>query len=96
MVAVCEPTEDGFKIECSTQWIDSVQNCVAGILGIKNSSCIDVQVKQIGGGFGGKGTRSNFPAAAAALVSHLLNVPVRVQMDLNDCMVFLLTNNLII
>jgi CO/xanthine dehydrogenase Mo-binding subunit len=67
-----------------------VQRCVATILGIKNSSCIDVQVKQIGGGFGGKATR-HFAVASAALAAHILNVPVKVQMDLNDCMVYIYT-----
>lgn len=87
LVGICEPTEDGYKIECCTQWIDSVQSSVANILGLKNSSCIDVQVKQIGGGFGGKTTRSNIPASAAALATYYLNVPVKVSMDLTDCLV---------
>ena len=51
---MCEPTEDGYKIECTTQYIDSVQSGVAKVLGEK-SSALDIQVKQIGGGFGGKG-----------------------------------------
>lgn len=74
-------------MESSTQWVDAVHRCVTGILGLKNSSSVDVQVKQIGGGFGGKATRGNFPAAAAAVAANSLNVPVKVHMDLNDCMV---------
>ena len=55
---MCEPTEDGYRIECTTQYIDSVQSGVAKVLDEK-SSALDIQVKQIGGGFGGKGKRNN-------------------------------------
>lgn len=63
-----------------------MQRSVANVLGIDNSSCIDVQVKQLGGGFGGKITRANLVASAAALASHHLRRPVKIHMDLNDCM----------
>jgi len=57
------------------------------ILGIDNSSIIDVQVKQLGGAFGSKITRGNFAATAAALGAHYIRRPVKVAMDLNDCLV---------
>jgi xanthine dehydrogenase molybdopterin-binding subunit B len=88
IVGICEPIEDGYRVECTTQWIDSTQRAVANVLGINNSSCIDIQVKQLGGGFGGKLTRGNFAATAAAVAANSLNLPVKVLMDLNDCMVF--------
>lgn len=56
------------------------------MLGIDKSSSIDVEVKQLGGGFGGKGTRPNFAATAAAVAAYHLRKPVKVHMDLNDCM----------
>lgn len=43
-------------------------------------------MKQLGGGFGGKGTRPNFAATAAAVAAYNLRKPVKVFMDLNDCM----------
>lgn len=49
-VAIVEPTDDGFDVNCSTQWLDLVQNGVAQLLNIPNSSCINVKTKQIGGG----------------------------------------------
>ncbi len=55
MSGIVEPSEDGYKIECTTQYIDLLQCGVANVLGIEKSSELDVQVKQIGGGFGGKG-----------------------------------------
>lgn len=64
-----------------------MQRSVANVLGIKNSSCIDVQIKQIGGGFGGKTTRANIVATAASVAAHHLRKPVKIFMDLNDCMV---------
>lgn len=63
-----------------------MQRSVSTVLGIENSSCIDVQVKQIGGGFGGKTTRANIPATAAAIAASHLRRPVKIHMDLNDCM----------
>lgn len=87
MVAICEPVENSFRIENTTQWMDCTQRAVANVLGIKNSSCIEVQVKQLGGAFGGKLTRGNFTATAAALAASHLNVPVKVYMNLNECMV---------
>jgi xanthine dehydrogenase/oxidase len=56
-VCQVEPTDDGFDVNCSTQWLDLVQNGVAQVLNIPNSSCINVKTKQIGGGYGGKITR---------------------------------------
>lgn len=94
-MAVCEPTEDGFKIECNTQWIDYLHRSVANVLGLENSSCIDIQVKQVGGAFGGKLNRPNIVACAAAIAANQLNVPVKVSMDLNDCLVFILRFNIL-
>ena len=81
--ATAELTEDGVDVSCSTQWIESVQNAIAQVLGLSNASSVNVRVKQAGGGFGGKITRANMPATAAALAAKILNRPVRVQVDLN-------------
>lgn len=84
--AVCEQTDDGFEIQSSTQFVDLVQNAVAQVLGVPNASCINVKVKQVGGGYGGKITRANITAAAAALACKITNRPVRVALDLNTSM----------
>ena len=39
------------------------------------------KTKRIGGGFGGKETRSAFLAASAAIASYLLNRPVKLTLD---------------
>lgn len=64
-----------------------MQRGVANVLGLENSGNIDVKLRQLGGSFGGKATRGNFAAAAAAVAVSHLKVPVKVYMDLNDCMV---------
>ena len=84
--AIAEPNEDGFDVSCSTQWIDFVQNGIAQVLGLSNVSSINVRVKQLGGAYGGKITRANMPATAAALAAKILNRPVRVELDLNTNM----------
>ena len=47
---------------------------------------INMQVRRIGGGFGGKGSRGNLVLAANALAAKKLNRPVRVTLTLKDHM----------
>ncbi len=54
LFSVCSKTDDGYKIDCTTQHIDKIQTTVRKILNLKNSSCLDIEVKQLGGAFGGK------------------------------------------
>jgi xanthine dehydrogenase/oxidase len=84
-VAVCEPTEDGFDIEASSQWGTLAQDAIALALG-KTRNTINVRVKQVGGGYGGKLTRANITAVASAVASSAVNQPVRVALDLNTTM----------
>jgi xanthine dehydrogenase/oxidase len=51
--AFVEPTDDGFDVYCSTQWLNIVQNAVAQVLNLNDhSNCINVKVKQLGGAYG--------------------------------------------
>ena len=84
--AIAELSEDGIDISCSTQWMNLVQNAVALVLGLPNASSVNVRVKQLGGAYGGKISRANIPATAAALAAKILNRPVRVKVDLNTDM----------
>jgi xanthine dehydrogenase/oxidase len=81
-IAIASPTDDGFEIYSSTQYIDLVQRVVSIVLGI-NASKVNVLVKQLGGAYGGKITRANITAAAAAIASNATNKKVRVLLDLN-------------
>ncbi|MEW6159834.1 MAG: molybdopterin cofactor-binding domain-containing protein [Verrucomicrobiota bacterium] len=60
----------------ATQNPGSIQTWVARTLGIPNNS-VDVIVKQLGGGYGGKDPRSAFVAGATALAAWKLGRPVR-------------------
>merc|ERR1711963_807925 len=58
--SICIPKEDNqIQLYASTQWIDFTQNLVASALGIGVDQ-IDMQVRRIGGGYGGKATPSFF------------------------------------
>ncbi|KAJ8770899.1 hypothetical protein K2173_022071 [Erythroxylum novogranatense] len=64
----------------STQAPQKHQKYVAHVLGLPMSKVV-CKTKRIGGGFGGKETRSAFIAAAASVPSYLLNRPVRLTLD---------------
>ena len=75
--ALCIPKEDNqIQLYASTQWIDFTQNLVAAALGIQINQ-IDMQVRRLGGGYGGKATPSFFVATATAVASWKVNKPVR-------------------
>lgn len=56
------------------------QKYVSRVLGLPMSKVV-CKTKRIGGGFGGKETRSAFIAAAASVPSYLLNRPVKITLD---------------
>ncbi|CAK1542979.1 unnamed protein product [Leptosia nina] len=66
------PVDKGLEVHSATQWIDLTQICVARCLGI-NESDVVVKVRRLGGGFGGKLSRSVQVAAACAIVARNLN-----------------------
>lgn len=82
---VVVPIEDGLDVYSSSQWIDYSQIAIADALNIPNSS-INMQVRRIGGAYGGKATRSGQIACAAAVAAYLLNRPVRFVMSLEQNM----------
>ncbi|RYQ99645.1 hypothetical protein Ahy_B07g087612 isoform A [Arachis hypogaea] len=64
----------------STQAPQKHQKYVSHVLGLPMSKIV-CKTKRIGGGFGGKETRSAFIAAAASLPAYLLNWPVKLTLD---------------
>ncbi|XP_038698564.1 xanthine dehydrogenase 1-like isoform X2 [Tripterygium wilfordii] len=64
----------------STQAPQKHQKYVSHVLGLPMSKVV-CKTKRIGGGFGGKETRSAFIAAAASVPSYLLNRPVKITLD---------------
>ena len=75
--ALCIPKEDNqIQLYATTQWMDFTQNLVAAALGIQINQ-IDMEVRRLGGGYGGKGIASFFVATATAVASWKVNKPVR-------------------
>ncbi|KAL3718639.1 hypothetical protein ACJRO7_003719 [Eucalyptus globulus] len=64
----------------STQAPQKHQKYVSEVLGLPMSKVV-CRTKRLGGGFGGKETRSAFLAAAASVPSYLLNRPVKITLD---------------
>ncbi len=84
--AECVPGEDGdLRIASSTQHPSEVQHLIALLLG-RPSHDIQVQVRRMGGGFGGKETQAALIAALTALVTHKTGRPARMVLDRDDDM----------
>ena len=83
-IAFVIPKEDNdFKIYSSTQHPSETQQIIAKMLNQKNNT-INVEVRRIGGGFGGKETQSFIFAAICTLLSKKTKLPVKLRMDRDD------------
>ncbi len=86
-ISLALPGEDGdVTIVCSTQHPSEVQHLVAHALGVSVASVI-VEVRRMGGGFGGKETQASLFAAVAAIAAKRLGRPVKLRLDRDDDMV---------
>ena len=75
------PTERGeLEIYASTQNLNETQLICARATGLP-ASHITCRVKRIGGGFGGKETRTVIFSAPVALAAHILGAPVRINVE---------------
>ncbi|HEX3797598.1 MAG TPA: xanthine dehydrogenase molybdopterin binding subunit [Verrucomicrobiae bacterium] len=87
--AWAEPGEDGsVRVTSSTQHPSEVQNVVAHVLHLPMNQII-VQNPRMGGGFGGKETQANTPAALAALAAFRTRRPARVRFNRDQDMMLL-------
>jgi len=85
-VAFAVPGEDeDVTIHCSSQHPSEIQHKVAHVLGVP-SHAVTVKVRRLGGGFGGKESQGNLPAAVAALVAKLTRRPAKCCYDRDDDM----------
>ena len=86
-VASATPGEDGqIHILSSTQHPSEVQHLVAKLLGRAHAD-VTVEVRRMGGAFGGKETQAAAFAAAVALVAAATGRPARFRADRDDDMV---------
>lgn len=75
------PGEGGaLEVWASTQNPSKTQNFCAYVCGLPANQVV-CRMKRMGGGFGGKETRSVFVSCTAALAAHLTRRPVRVSLD---------------
>jgi len=80
------PQEDGqMKVYSSTQSPSAVQKHVAGVLGLPMHK-VEVDVKRLGGGFGGKEDQATHWACMAAVGAALLKAPVQIVLSRPDDM----------
>jgi len=79
--ALCIPGEDGeMIIYASTQSPSETQHTASEVLGVP-ANRIACRVKRLGGGFGGKETRTSIIVCAAAIGAKKLNLPVKLIYD---------------
>ena len=85
-IALAVPGEDrDVTVYSSTQHPSEVQHMVAHALGVP-SHAVTVEIRRMGGGFGGKETQSNQFAAIAAIAARKLGRAVKIRPDRDDDM----------
>ena len=86
-IALAVPGEDrDVTVYSSTQHPSEVQHMVAHALGVP-SHAVTVEIRRMGGGFGGKETQSNQFAAIAAIAAKRLGRAVKIRPDRDDDMI---------
>lgn len=82
---------DEMEVFSATQQPSELQRSVSQLLGI-GSNRVVVRAKRLGGGFGGKDTRSPLVALPVALAAHRLRRPVRLMLNRDEDMVSAILN----
>ena len=84
-VALVVPSSDGIHVVSSTQHPTEVQDLIAALLDI-NAATVTVEIRRMGGAFGGKESQAAHFAMLAALGAHLTGLPVKLRLDRDDDM----------
>ena len=84
-VALAMPSSDGIHVVSSTQHPTEVQDLIANLLGVSAAN-VTVEVRRMGGAFGGKESQAAHFAILAALGAHVTGRPVKVRLDRDDDM----------
>ena len=86
-ISLAVPGEDDEVIVyCSTQGPSETQHLVSHVLGVPSHS-VTVEVRRMGGGFGGKETQANQFAAIAAIAAKKHKRAVKVRLDRDEDMI---------
>lgn len=86
-IAMAIPGEDDeVTVFSSTQHPTEIQHMVGHALGV-SANAVNVQVRRMGGGFGGKETQGSLFAAVAAIAAKKHGVAVKIRPDRDDDMV---------
>jgi len=72
--------DDDVVVHCSTQHPSEAQHMVAHVLGVPSNAVV-VNVRRMGGGFGGKESQMNLFAAVAAMAAKKWNRAVKIRPD---------------
>jgi xanthine dehydrogenase large subunit len=86
MIALAIPGDDGMTVWSSTQHPSEVQHMVAHALGLPQHA-VTVQVRRMGGAFGGKETQGNLFAVVAAVAARRFGRAVKIRPDRDDDMI---------
>ena len=85
-ISSVSPREDGgLFIRCSTQHPSEMQKLVCDMLGLQANQVV-VEMRRMGGGFGGKESQSALFCCVAALGVYRLGRPVKLRLDRDDDM----------
>ena len=85
-ISYAVPKENaGMHVWCSTQHPTEMQHLVAHALNLQSNQVV-VEVRRMGGGFGGKESQSALFACVAAVAARQLNRPVKLRLDRDDDM----------
>ncbi|HJY77736.1 MAG TPA: xanthine dehydrogenase molybdopterin binding subunit [Burkholderiales bacterium] len=83
-IALAIPGERGeMLVHSSTQHPTEIQHLVAAALGVPNAA-VTVELRRLGGGFGGKETQAAVYAIGAALLARATRRPVKLRADRDD------------
>ncbi|XP_054263493.1 uncharacterized protein LOC128986901 isoform X2 [Macrosteles quadrilineatus] len=85
LTCLAVPVEDGLEVYCTSQWMMLAQEAIGQVLNIPENT-IDMKLRRVGGGYGGKLTRGNVVGCVVSLAAHLLNRPVRMVTKLETVM----------
>ena len=85
-ISYAVPKENlGMHVWCSTQHPTEMQHLVAHALNLQSNQVV-VEVRRMGGGFGGKESQSALFACVAAVAARQLERPVKLRLDRDDDM----------